>query len=156
MTSLKEGDKAPNFSVLNQDDKLLTLDTYKGKKLILYFYPKDSTPGCTAESCNLRDNYSELLDLGYDVLGKSLKDSMREAFLSFFEKIDHTRVEPYPVLARWRDDIHLTIASIADFQPHVTSGSVEYTILARTDTTIFVRTTGYDGLGWFILLKQEN
>ena len=50
MTSLKEGDKAPNFTVLNQDNKLLTLDTYKGKKLILYFYPKDSTPGCTAES----------------------------------------------------------------------------------------------------------
>ena len=75
MTSLKEGDKAPNFSVLNQDDKLLTLDTYKGKKLILYFYPKDSTPGCTAESCNLRDNYSELLDLGYDVLGVSADNS---------------------------------------------------------------------------------
>ena len=75
MTSLKEGDKAPNFSVLNQDDKLLTLDTYKGKKLILYFYPKDSTPGCTTESCNLRDNYSELLDLGYDVLGVSADNS---------------------------------------------------------------------------------
>ena len=75
MTSLKEGDKAPNFSVLNQDDQLLTLDTYKGKKLILYFYPKDSTPGCTAESCNLRDNYFELLDLGYDVLGVSADNS---------------------------------------------------------------------------------
>tara|TARA_B100001741_G_scaffold235679_1_gene196683 strand:- start:1723 stop:2184 length:462 start_codon:yes stop_codon:yes gene_type:complete len=76
MTSLKEGDKAPNFSALNQDDKLLTLDTYKGKKLILYFYPKDSTPGCTTESCNLRDNYSELLDLGYEVLGVSADNSI--------------------------------------------------------------------------------
>ena len=75
MTSLKEGEKAPNFSVPNQDDKLLTLDTYKGKKLILYFYPKDSTPGCTAESCNLRDNYHELLELGYDVLGVSADNS---------------------------------------------------------------------------------
>ena len=75
MTSLKEGEKAPNFSVPNQDDKLLTLDSYKGKKLILYFYPKDSTPGCTAESCNLRDNYHELLELGYDVLGVSADNS---------------------------------------------------------------------------------
>ena len=49
---------------------------------------------------------------------------MREAFLDFFEKRGHTRVEPYPIIARWRDDIHLTIASIADFQPHVTSGQV--------------------------------
>jgi peroxiredoxin Q/BCP len=75
MTSLKEGDKAPNFSVVNQNDEVLTLDTYAGKKLILYFYPKDSTPGCTAESCNLRDNYSELLSLGYDVLGVSADSS---------------------------------------------------------------------------------
>ena len=51
MTSLKEGEKAPNFSVPNQDDKLLTLDSYKGKKLILYFYPKDSTPGCPMGYC---------------------------------------------------------------------------------------------------------
>ena len=56
--------------------------------------------------------------------GKPLKDAMREAFLDFFEKRGHTRVEPYPIIARWRDDIHLTIASIADFQPHVTSGQV--------------------------------
>jgi peroxiredoxin Q/BCP len=75
MTSLKEGDKAPNFCVVNQNDEVLTLDTYAGKKLILYFYPKDSTPGCTAESCNLRDNYSELLSLGYDVLGVSADSS---------------------------------------------------------------------------------
>jgi peroxiredoxin Q/BCP len=75
MTSLKEGDKAPNFCVVNQNDEVLTLDTYAGKKLIFYFYPKDSTPGCTAESCNLRDNYSELLSLGYDVLGVSADSS---------------------------------------------------------------------------------
>jgi len=75
MTILKEGDKAPNFSVVNQNDEVLTLDTYAGKKLILYFYPKDSTPGCTAESCNLRDNYSELLSLGYDALGVSADSS---------------------------------------------------------------------------------
>ena len=62
---------------------------------------------------------------GYEQRGRELKDLMREAFISFLEGIGHTRVAPYPVLARWRDDIHLTIASIADFQPHVTSGEVE-------------------------------
>ena len=62
---------------------------------------------------------------GFSQRGRELKDAMREEFIGFFEQREHTRVEPYPVLARWRDDIHLTIASIADFQPHVTSGAVE-------------------------------
>ena len=62
---------------------------------------------------------------GFSQRGRELKDAMREEFIGFFEQREHTRVDPYPVLARWRDDIHLTIASIADFQPHVTSGVVE-------------------------------
>ena len=61
---------------------------------------------------------------GFESRGKRLKDEMREVFLSFFENREHSRIDPYPVIARWRDDIHLTIASIADFQPHVTSGQV--------------------------------
>jgi alanyl-tRNA synthetase len=61
---------------------------------------------------------------GFPMKGKELKDEMRESFLAFFESRGHTRVDPYPIIARWRDDIHLTIASIADFQPHVTSGLV--------------------------------
>jgi alanyl-tRNA synthetase len=61
---------------------------------------------------------------GYSMRGKELKDAMREKFQDFFEQRGHTRITPYPVVARWRDDIHLTIASIADFQPHVTSGLV--------------------------------
>ena len=56
--------------------------------------------------------------------GKELKDSMRSSFLDYFSENSHSKVDPYPVIARWRDDIHLTIASIADFQPHVTSGQV--------------------------------
>ena len=75
MTKLKIGDNAPDFCVLNENNDKISLSNFKGKKLILYFYPKDSTPGCTAESCNLRDNYSELLDLGYDVLGVSADNS---------------------------------------------------------------------------------
>tara|TARA_Y100000817_G_scaffold211694_1_gene166264 strand:- start:424 stop:3159 length:2736 start_codon:yes stop_codon:yes gene_type:complete len=61
---------------------------------------------------------------GFPMRGKALKDAMRETFLDYFEQRGHARIDPYPVLARWRDDIHLTIASIADFQPHVTSGLV--------------------------------
>ena len=75
MTKLKIGDNAPYFCVFNENNDEISLSNFKGKKLILYFYPKDSTPGCTAESCNLRDNYSELLDLGYDVLGVSADNS---------------------------------------------------------------------------------
>ena len=75
MIKLKIGDNAPDFCVINENNDKISLSNFKGKKLILYFYPKDSTPGCTAESCNLRDNYSELLDLGYDVLGVSADNS---------------------------------------------------------------------------------
>ncbi|MBI9067287.1 MAG: thioredoxin-dependent thiol peroxidase [Salinivirgaceae bacterium] len=71
MALLNEGDKAPVFSGLNQNGEPITLEQFKGKKLILYFYPKDSTPGCTAESCNLRDNYNDLLGKGYEVVGIS-------------------------------------------------------------------------------------
>ena len=71
MTTLKEGDKAPDFKVRNELGKEMTLAVFSGKKLVLYFYPKDSTPGCTAESCNLRDHYAELKTKGFDVLGVS-------------------------------------------------------------------------------------
>ncbi|MBN1182732.1 MAG: thioredoxin-dependent thiol peroxidase [Bacteroidales bacterium] len=71
MAQLKEGDKAPGFKALDQDGKEVTLASYLGKKVVLYFYPKDDTPGCTAEACDLRDNYNQLLKLGYDVIGVS-------------------------------------------------------------------------------------
>ena len=73
-TSLKEGDKAPAFSFTNTDGKTVSLKELAGKKVILYFYPKDDTPGCTAESCNLRDNYSSLKKKGYEVIGVSKDD----------------------------------------------------------------------------------
>lgn len=71
MTNLYKGNKAPDFKGLNQDGEYISLSQFKGKKLILYFYPKDNTPGCTAESCNLNDNYQLLIDKGYSVLGVS-------------------------------------------------------------------------------------
>lgn len=71
MTSLKTGDKAPDFKGTDQDGNAIALKDYAGKKVVLYFYPKDSTPGCTAEACNLRDNHSELLKKGFVVIGVS-------------------------------------------------------------------------------------
>lgn len=71
MTTLQAGDIAPDFESLDQDGNPIKLSSYKGKKVVLYFYPKDNTPGCTAESCNLRDNYDALIEQGYEVLGVS-------------------------------------------------------------------------------------
>jgi thioredoxin-dependent peroxiredoxin len=69
--ALLVGQKAPSFTAKNENGDTVNLTDYKGKKLVLYFYPKDDTPGCTAESCNLRDNYNVLLKKGYEVLGVS-------------------------------------------------------------------------------------
>jgi len=69
--ALQVGDKAPSVLGLNQDGKEITLAEYAGKKLVLYFYPKDSTPGCTAEACSLRDKYDDLRKEGYEVIGVS-------------------------------------------------------------------------------------
>jgi len=69
--TLNEGDKAPAFSANNQKGETISLANYAGKKLVLYFYPKDDTPGCTKEACSLRDNYKALLKQGYEILGVS-------------------------------------------------------------------------------------
>jgi peroxiredoxin Q/BCP len=71
MTVLKEGMKAPEFTGVDQKGKAISLTDYKGKKVVLYFYPKDNTPGCTAESCNLRDHNPMLIKNGYQVIGVS-------------------------------------------------------------------------------------
>ena len=74
MTTLKEGDKAPDFTANDQNGKTVSLADYRGKNVILYFYPKDDTPGCTAESCDFRDNYQSLLSKGFEVIGVSTDD----------------------------------------------------------------------------------
>lgn len=71
MTQLKKGDKAPLFKGFNQNGEEISMANYKGKKVILYFYPKDNTPGCTDESCNLNDNYQMWINKGFDVIGIS-------------------------------------------------------------------------------------
>ena len=80
------GDKMPTFSVADQHGNLVTDQQLLGKKTIIYFYPKDSTPGCTAEACNLRDNYERMLAEGYQVLGVS-KDSQK-SHLNFIAKYE--------------------------------------------------------------------
>jgi thioredoxin-dependent peroxiredoxin len=84
MSELKIGDSAPAINSLDQNKKPITLEEFKGKKIALYFYPKDMTPGCTVQSCNLRDNHQVLLAKGYEVLGCSVDSPARHA--KFIEK----------------------------------------------------------------------
>ena len=93
MITLKKGDKAPNFSAKDQDGKQHTLTDYKGKKLVVFFYPKANTPGCTAEACDLRDNFSRFTARNYALLGVSADSE--KAQLKFKEKYEF----PFPLLA---------------------------------------------------------
>lgn len=86
MTHLKPGDKAPNFEALNEDNETIKLSDYKGKGVILFFYPKDDSPGCTKEACNLRDNYRALQKKGFEVLGVSPdKPTKHKKFIDKYE-----------------------------------------------------------------------
>ncbi len=103
-----KGKKAPAFTAKNQKNETVSLDTYKGKKLVLYFYPKDDTPGCTAEACDLRDNYARFIKAGYAILGVS-PDTIKK-HIRFIEKYqlpfdlladeDHAVSEAYGV---WKE-----------------------------------------------------
>lgn len=93
MTTLQKGDKAPNFSGIDQEGKAHTLADYAGKKLVVFFYPKASTPGCTAEACDLRDNFERFKANNYELLGVSA-DSQK-AQLKFKDKYEF----PFPLLA---------------------------------------------------------
>ena len=93
MTTLKVGDKAPNFSGLDQNGTSQKLTDYTGKKLVVFFYPKASTPGCTAEACDLRDNFARFQSSNYALLGVSADNA--KAQLKFVEKYDL----PFPLLA---------------------------------------------------------
>jgi len=91
--SLEVGDKAPVFKGVDQDSNKISLTDFKGKKVVLYFYPKDDTPGCTKQACNLRDNYDALLKAGYVVVGISTDDEKsHQKFIKKFEL-------PFPLIA---------------------------------------------------------
>lgn len=93
MTQLKPGDKAPAFNGKDQNGQPLSLEGFKGYHLVLYFYPRDSTPGCTSQACNLRDNYDLLLEKGYRVVGVSADSE--KSHQKFIEK-NHL---PFPLIA---------------------------------------------------------
>jgi len=93
MTTLKVGDKAPDFILPNQDGEMIKLKDFKGSKLVLFFYPKDNTPGCTAEACDLRDNYQALQKAGYAILGISPDSEKKHQ--NFIKKYDF----PFSLLA---------------------------------------------------------
>jgi thioredoxin-dependent peroxiredoxin len=93
MIQLKEGMKAPSFEGTDQNGKTIRLSDFSGKKLVLYFYPKDNTPGCTAEACNLRDNHQILLNKGFAVVGVSMdSEKSHKGFASKFSL-------PFPLIA---------------------------------------------------------
>lgn len=122
MFHLKEGDDAPQFSALNEAGQTVSLADYAGKKLVIYFYPKDDTPGCTAEACSLRDGYPRFQGQGYEILGVS-PDSVKK-HVKFREKYglpfslladeDHSVAEAFGVwgqkkfMGRTYDGIHRT------------------------------------------------
>ena len=91
--TLNPGDPAPDFHAKDQNGNPIALSDFKGKKLVLYFYPKDDTPGCTAQACDLRDNYEKMLAQGYAVVGVSVDDE--KSHKKFIEKYDL----PFPLVA---------------------------------------------------------
>ena len=108
MTTLKAGDKAPDFSAADQSGNMHKLSDYKGKKLIVFFYPAANTPGCTVEACNLRDNYSDLKQKGYELLGVSADTQKKQS--NFMAKYDL----PFPLLA---DEKHEVINAFGVWGP---------------------------------------
>ena len=93
MATLKAGDKAPDFTSKDQNGEEVSLANFKGKTVILYFYPKDDTPGCTAEACDFRDNYQSLIGKGYEVIGVSTDDSKSH------KKFETKYSLPFPLIA---------------------------------------------------------
>ena len=108
MKTLQTGDRVPDFLVKDQDGNDVKLSDYKGKKLVVFFYPKANTPGCTAEACNLRDNYKELQAAGYELLGVSADSQKKQA--NFKNKYEF----PFPLLA---DEDHTVINTFGVWGP---------------------------------------
>ena len=122
MDTLKVGDKAPNFEAKDNQGTVRKLSDYSGKKLVVFFYPKASTPGCTAEACNLRDNYHTFQAQGYEILGVSADSEKRQQnFVAKYEL-------PFPLLA---DEDHAVINGFGVWGPKKFMGK-EYDGIHRT------------------------
>ena len=126
MTTLKIGNKAPNFSGKDQDGNQHTLADYHGKKLVVFFYPKANTPGCTAEACDLRDNFERFKANNYALLGVSADSAKAQA--SFKNKFDF----PFPLLA---DEDKSVIRAFGVWGPKKIMGK-EYDGIHRTTFVI--------------------
>ena len=98
--SLQAGDKAPEFAGRDQNGEEIKLSDFKGKKVVLYFYPKDNTPGCTAQACNLRDNYADLQKAGYEIIG--ISSDSEKSHQKFKEKFEL----PFSLIADTDKSIH--------------------------------------------------
>ncbi len=122
MKTLQVGDKVPQFTSKDQDGNEIKLSDYKGKKLVVFFYPRANTPGCTAEACNLRDHYEELQSQGYHLLGVSEDTQKKQA--SFRDKYKF----PFPLLA---DEDHTVINAFGVWGPKKFMGK-EYDGIHRT------------------------
>lgn len=90
MTTLKIGDKAPDFDSMDQNGNKVRLSDFSGKKVVLFFYPKASTPGCTVEACNLRDNYQVFLSKGYEIIGVSADSEKRQLNFSVKNQLPYS------------------------------------------------------------------
>jgi peroxiredoxin Q/BCP len=126
MTTLKKGDQAPQFSALDQDGKGHTLANYAGKKLVVFFYPKANTPGCTAEACDLRDNFARFEANNYALLGVSADNAKAQA--NFRNKFEF----PFPLLA---DENKAVIEAFGVWGPKKFMGK-EYDGIHRTTFVI--------------------
>ncbi|MEH6536051.1 MAG: thioredoxin-dependent thiol peroxidase [Psychroserpens sp.] len=126
MTQLKAGDQAPNFSAKDEQGNTISLADYKGKKLVVFFYPKASTPGCTVEACNLNDNYERFQALGYEILGVSADNAKRQS--NFKNKYGFK----YPLLA---DEDKTVIEAFGVWGPKKFMGK-EYDGIHRTTFVI--------------------
>ena len=131
MNILKVGDKVPNFSSVDQHGNKITLTDFSGKKLIVFFYPRANTPGCTAQACDLRDHYGDLKSAGYNLVGVSA-DSVKHQ-LSFSKKFDF----PFPLLA---DEDHSVINIFGVWGPKKFRGK-EYEGINRI--TFIINENGY-------------
>ncbi len=126
MTTLQKGDKAPDFSAKDQDGNIHTLSDYKGKKLVVFFYPKANTPGCTAEACDLRDNYARFQARNYALLGVSADNAKAQG--NFKNKYEF----PFPLLA---DEDKAVIQAFGVWGPKKFMGK-EYDGIHRTTFVI--------------------
>jgi peroxiredoxin Q/BCP len=130
MAKLKEGNKAPDFTANDQNGQTVSLSDFRGKNVILYFYPKDDTPGCTAEACSFRDNYQSLLSQGFQVIGVSTDDE------NSHKKFESKYNLPFPLIADTDQKI------VEDYGVWVEKNNYGKTYMGTARTTFIIDQSG--------------